>query len=187
MQRKLTEGEIEKLKQAKSGIGDVLVPTYDDQGLYWAVVLGSLDDKIKHGTTDGKPYVDPEPPIPEGWRKAFDHELTREDLLFWCRDKKVWVGRSLVTFKIALHKGPFYIVPIDPPLTDQDACVSPRRLVMVRDDESKPWQGPHRYLGRNDEHPFPFVIHSNGDHEAEHLWKYARLATPEEIESMNRN
>lgn len=131
MQRKLTEGEIEKLKQARSNINDVLVPTYDDQGQYWTGALNSLYDKIKHGTSDGKPYVDPEPP-----------------------------------------------------LTDKDACVWPRRWVMVRDNEGQPWFGPYPYQGKDDAAPFPFAV-SVGKH-SDRLWKQARRATTEEIESMSR-
>jgi hypothetical protein len=84
MQRKLMEGEIEKLKQSRRGISDVLFPMYGDHGEYWAGVIFSLDDHIKHGTTDGKPWVEP--------------SLTDEDMAkrIWvmCRDRDTepWTG-----------------------------------------------------------------------------------------------
>jgi hypothetical protein len=187
MQRKLTEGEIEKLKQARSGIGDVLVPTYDDQGLYWAVVLGSLDDKIKHGTTDGKPYVDPEPAIPEGWRRAEADEWKRTDVKFWKSKDKIWLLRAKSGPFDEIKTGTRYIVPIDPPLTDEDACVWPRRLVMVRDGKHERWEGPFQYVGKDTASDCTLkylVWGTDGYHE---WYEQARRATPEEIEAAHGN
>ena len=183
-QRKLTEGEIEKLKQARSAIGDVLIPTYDDQGRYWVDVRNSLDDKIKHGTSDGNPWVDPEPPIPEGYRKAQKHEYRRNDVQYWEASKSEWRPRPEPGGS-PFYKEIHYIVPIDPPLTDQDACVWPRLRVMVRDHESKPWLGPYRYQGKSDDSAFPFIADSGLD--VDRVWKQARRATPEEIEAANGN
>jgi hypothetical protein len=185
MQRKLTEGEIEKLKQARSGIGDVLVPTYDDQGLYWAVVLGSLDDKIKHGTTDGKPYVDPEPAIPEGWRRAEADEWKRTDVKTWEVSHDFSRGNWAVRpshkvgkpFNTSLD---FYIVPIDPPLTDEDACVWPRLLVMVRNHHTEKFHGPYR-LGMVNQDGWKYTVFIKDD-ERDSFFQ-ARRATPAEIEA----
>jgi hypothetical protein len=182
MQRKLTEGEIEKLKQARSGIGDVLVPTYDDQGLYWAVVLGSLDDKIKHGTTDGKPYVDPEPAIPEGWRKAEPDEYQRKDVKT-TDTKGGWVYRNACA-GMSFDKAHRYIVPIDPPLTDQDACVWPRLKVMVRNHHTEKFHGPYR-LGMVNQGGWKYTVFIKDD-ERDSFFQ-ARRATTAEIEAAHGN
>jgi hypothetical protein len=128
-QVKLTKEQIGKLKQARNGIENGVFWAQTDEGHnYWQKVSELLDAKIKHGTSDGKPWVDP-----------------------------------------------------DPPLTDEDACVWPRRWVMVRDDESEPWRGPYRYLGKNDDYPHPFVVDSGKD--GGRIWEQARRATPKEIEA----
>ena len=129
MQTKLTTDQIGKLKQAQNAIFNGFVYSDTDEGFgYWQEVINKLDDKIKHGTNDGKPWVEPEPP-----------------------------------------------------LTDQDACVWPRILVMVRDHESKPWLGPYRYQGKSDGSAFPFIADSGLD--VDRVWKQARRATPAEIEA----
>ena len=184
MQRKLTEGEIEKLKQARSNINDVLVPAYGDHGQYLAGFLFSLDDNIKHGTSDGKPWVEPEPEpeILPGWRIAFDYEYDRKDIKIWDFSQKIWVDNLSTGGDFV--PGNIYIVPVDPPLTDEDACVCPRLLVMVRDYSDMPWLGPFQYFGKGDDLAYPFVI--NGMGKVGNVWKQARRATREEIESMNR-
>ena len=185
-QTKLTKEEIGKLKQARNGIENGVVWDETDEGHnYWQKVSELLDAKIKHGTSDGKPYVDPEPPIPEGWRLANADEWTRTDVKF-CSSLSAFEWRPR-----PVQGNPFdgpihnirYIVPIDPPLTDQDACVWPRLLVMVRDHESKPWLGPYRYQGKSDDSAFPFIADSGLD--VDRVWKQARRATPAEIEAAN--
>ena len=197
MQTKLTKQEIGKLKQARNGIQTGVVWKNTDEGFgYWQEVINKLDDKIKHGTSDGKPWVEPEPPIPDGWRRAVDivflslldcsnPSLTRKDIR----------GNAVAIISKLHHAGiidsdqgsPFdaantrYIVPIDPPLTDQDACVWPRILVMVRDNEFQPWWGPCPYQGKNDAAEYPFVVNSGKD--GDRVWKQARRATPAEIEA----
>jgi len=180
MQTKLTKQEIGKLKQARNGIADGVIWVRTDEGFdYWNEVVRLLDAKIKHGTSDGNPYVDPEPEIPEGWRMALDNEHCRKDVKLWDKDKKQWAKRPFPSQPFL--NGDRYIVPIDPPLTDEDACVLPRLKVMVRDDELQPWWGPYPYQGKNDAAEYPFVVNSGKD--GDRVWKQARRATPAEIEA----
>ena len=183
MQTKLTEQHIGNLKQAQNGIFNGFVYSDTDEGFgYWQEVIDKLDDKIKHGTSDGKPWVEPELPIPVGYRKAEADEWRRNDVKYWDGYYLDWRTRLLqgTAFDAAVRKT-HYIVPIDPPLTDRDACVWPRILVMVRDHESKPWLGPYRYKGKDDGSAFPFIADSGLD--VDRVWKQARRATPEEIEA----
>ena len=130
-QKKLTKENAKSLYEA----ADIIQGCFDwsdtDEGChFWGRVVELLRSKASNGTSDGKPWVEPEPP-----------------------------------------------------LTDEDACVLPRLLVMVRDDELQPWDGPYRYLGKYDDPAFPFVADSGKDGDL--VWKQARRATPEEIEAAN--
>jgi hypothetical protein len=184
MQRKLTKQEVGKLKQARNGIADGVIWARTDEGFYyWNEVIRLLDAKINHGTSDGKPLVDPEPAIPEGWRRANADEWQRKDVKF-CSSLSAFEWRLRpaqgIPFDEPIHNVR-YIVPIDPPLTDRDACVWPRLLVMVRDADGDDWQGPLFLLSVNDSSwPFgvacKYKIWGGG-------WKQARRATPEEIEA----
>lgn len=238
MQTKLTEEQIENLRLARNGIfAGIPWCSIGQAEDFWNQAVKCLDNKIKHGTSDGKPYVEPEPVIPEGYRKALDNEHCRKDVKLWDKDKKQW-GKRLFPCQPFLngdwyivpidppipegwrkanadewkrndvqfwrqaqktwvsrpiHGRPFdhpecntyYIVPIDPPLTDEDACVWPRPLVMVRDADSDDWQGPFFLLLVNDS-SWPFGVACKSKHWGGG-WKQARRATPEEIEAANGN
>ena len=186
MQTKLTKQEIGKLKQARSGISGGVLWSRTNEGYdYWQQVIDGLDAKIKHGTSDGKPYVEPEPTIPEGWRKAEADEWTRNDVQYWDTTEKSWMKRPCMGDPFdSLLCGTRYIVPVDPPLTDQDACVWPRLLVMVRDCNDRDWQGPFEYVCKEDSSSeYLYVVRGNG---GRHAWKQARRATPAEIEKASK-
>jgi hypothetical protein len=156
----------------------------DEGHEYWADVVEHLLNKASNRTSDGKPYVEPEPPIPEGYRKANADDWRRKDVKFWSVNDLQWNDRPAQEskFDAPIH-GTRYIVPIDPPLTDEDACVWPRLLVMVRDESDRDWRGPFEYVCKEDcnsEHPY--VVRGQ---EGRHAWKQARRATPEEIEAAN--
>jgi hypothetical protein len=60
MQVKLTAEKIEKLRQARNGIFYGLCWMETAEGHeYWNDVFDKLDSKIKHGTSDGKPWQEP--------------------------------------------------------------------------------------------------------------------------------
>jgi len=150
---------------------------------HWEEMANRFRDMAKHGTSDGKPWVEPEPEIPEGYRKAEPGEWKRKDVKFWSHNSKDWRERSVQGYRFdSPHLGTIYIVPIDPPLTDRDACVWPRLLVMVRDEESKPWRGPVEFHGICPGSGFPFSVMGVHD-KLRGIAAYARRATPAEIEA----
>ena len=241
MQTKLTEEQIGNCREiAKLLLDETKTFNWFVDCDYWLGVYERLCEISKHGTSDGKPYVKPEPTIPEGYRKAKPDEWQRTDVKIWLPEREAWVPRLFQgdefdpTIKLSRyivpcrppvpegwrvasedeyhrsdiktwegshdgdrghwrvrpgHKAgkPFngpnylYIVPIEPPLTDQDACVWPRLLVMVRDNECQEWKGPFIYKGKDDDTVYPFVAAS--DRGRSRAWTYARRATPEEIEA----
>jgi hypothetical protein len=92
---------------------------------YWDEVHTRLIDKIKHGTNDGKPWVEPE-------------------------------------------------------LTDEDAKKRP--LVMARTGKAFCWQGPFVLIRARENGTKYIVEHDSG---SVSIYRYARIATPEEIEAAN--
>jgi hypothetical protein len=60
-QRKYTPEELVKIKDAIDAI-DTMPPWCEmsEGRTFWSDVLKKLHDKAKHGTTDGKPWVEPE-------------------------------------------------------------------------------------------------------------------------------
>ncbi len=78
-----------------------------------------LRNVCEYGTTDGKPWVEPEPPIPKGWRKAEADEWTRTDVMVWSYRAGKWEMRLIQGSKFDPPGGrSVYIVPIDPPIPD---------------------------------------------------------------------
>ena len=183
MQTKLTEENAKKLDYAADIISQAFTWGDTDEGHeYWDEVCEHLMMKASNRTSDGKPYVEPEPPIPEGYRKANADEWTRTDVKHWDNFFKEWRPRmNQGTAFDPSYCGTRYIIPIDPPLTDKDACVWPRLLVMVRDDDKQEWKGPVCYFGKDDDSDWPFVVFFP-DRGSE-AYAQARRATPEEIEA----
>ena len=184
MQTKLKEENAKSLHEA----ADIIQGCFDwgdtDEGVhFWGRVVEMLRNKASSRTSDGKPWVEPEPPIPEGWRRATADEWTRNDVQYWDTYRKDWRSRSSqgTAFDPAVMQTR-YIVPIDPPLTDKDACVWPRLLVMVRDNDRKPWEGPLELQGVSKHGIFRYATNDpeTGVGEA---YIEARRATPAEIEA----
>jgi hypothetical protein len=96
---------------------------------YWDEIHAKLFNVSKHGTTDGKPWVEPE-------------------------------------------------------LTDEDAKQRP--WVMVRDRETSNWIGPKALVAKSGYH---YVLNGetspNKELQGVSAWRFARPATPEEIEAAN--
>ena len=107
-----------------------------------------------------------------------DNEYCWKDVKLWDKDKKQWAKRIFPSQPFL--NGDRYIVPIDPPLTDEDACVWPRLLVMVRDHETEKFHGPYR-LGMVNQGGWKYTVFIRGD-ERESFCQ-ARRATPAEIEA----
>jgi hypothetical protein len=94
-------------------------------------VLHHLGEMEAHGTTDGQPYVEPQPEIGDGYRAAMADDGPRLDLEVWCENKWQKTGPGFVP-------GFTYRVPVDRIPTDEDARQRP--TVMVRDNDQLPWQ-----------------------------------------------
>lgn len=140
MQRKLTEEQKRHAGEALANLvnicqWDLLPEGYD----YWAGVCSKLASMIEHSTTDGKPYVEPEPPIPDGFRKAVVGDEARPDCEWW--NGKEWVRRwpiRAIAIASSFDSDFIYIVPVDRVPTDDEAKERP--VVMVRDSLGEEWR-----------------------------------------------
>lgn len=181
MQKKLTAIQVSEVRKALQSLENtihLLSETVIGVGGRMYKLETHLRNVCEHGTTDGKPWVEPEPPIPNGFRRVTADEWKRTDVMVWSYRTDEWEMRLIQGSKFDPPGGrSIYIVPIDPPLTDQDACVVPRLLVMVRDHESDGWFGPYKYLGKS-KHGYAVDPDNSG---LSPLWSQARRATPQEI------
>lgn len=176
-QRKLMAYEIDRCNEAIGAITQVreFSTTVHIRQLFELTLLAVKDMK-NSGTTDGKPYVDPEPPkIPDGYRKWEQCELRpgtkmRSDIMYWNIASKKWVSKSNNVY----HSDTLYIVPVDRIPTDEEAAVFPRIQVMVQDNPSTigPWR-KETLLAVKLESDYPFVT-SNGN------WAHCRHLHPGE-------
>ena len=147
-QRKLTEDEMSRIDFARFAIA--ALPKWSEISGgedYWRVGLLMLSDMATHGTTDGKPYVEPQPEIGDGYRVATKADNDRLDLEVVIDDRWVKTGPGVLD-------GFTYRVPVDRIPTDEDAKQRP--IVMVRDDEDSQWK-EKKLLGVAGGH-FPFVV-----------------------------
>ena len=132
-QRKLTPAEQRSVADARhhmrnvAQIGTVVCA--------WAIVT-ELDNMATHGTTDGKPYVEPQPEIGEGYRPVTEADRTRQDAEFWSQTGGGWQRRKVLIgrpFSQEYH----YRVPVDRVPTDGDARQRP--TVMVCGNAADGW------------------------------------------------
>jgi hypothetical protein len=166
-QRKLTEDQKQRINRACTDIADMCGWSDTAKGKdYWVDVVSELLDMARHGTTDGKPWVDTEPAIPEGWRLANSRdEYRREDVKFWNSYANEWQLR--VVRGATFSNEDRYIVPIDRIPTDEEAMTRPRVMVRNRDDED--WKEAVLY-GVEDQHSYPYLTkHGNW-----RQWRYCR-------------
>lgn len=140
--KKLPSDELKCVQQALLAMGQVC-GAYD--------VYSRLRDMVREGTTDGKPCVDPEPPIPDGWRLAVAGDEGRQDHRYWDRSAMRWLSASGVMER----DDSGYIVPVDHVPTDEDAQNRPE--VMVRDAASCRWVKAKLY-GVVPETSYPFLV-----------------------------
>ena len=128
-QRKLTREELQHVDRAAWYLRSVM----NHCGLIanGGSVLDHLNAIEAHGTTDGKPWIEPQPEIGEGYRVATDDDEDRRDLEAWLASKWIKTGPGVCT-------GVTYRVPVDRIPTDEDAKQRP--TVMVRDNDKQDWQ-----------------------------------------------
>ena len=92
---------------------------------------------LLHGTTDGKPWIEPKPEIGDGYRPATEADKDRRDLEFWSRIGGGWLARQTI-YGTPLDPDYTYRVPIDRIPTDDDARQRP--TVMVRHRGEQLWR-----------------------------------------------
>lgn len=132
MQRKLTRDELRLANRAAWYLRSAM----NHCGLIanGGSVLDQLCEMEAHGTTDGKPWVEPQAEIGEGYRLATEADKDRQD-----REMHDVHGRW-VPAHVGIHAGSYtYRVPKDRIPTDEDAVGRP--MVMVRDRiDGEAWQ-----------------------------------------------
>jgi hypothetical protein len=90
----------------------------------------------RYGTTDGNPYVEPQPEIGEGYRLATWADKDRRDLQFWSKAGGGWQNRKTI-HGTPLDPDYHYRVPVDRIPTDEDAVGRP--TVMVTANVADGW------------------------------------------------
>jgi hypothetical protein len=134
-QRKLTGFEVDKitillndLDKAAELIG------CNDARQYFPDAVDMLASMKTNRTTDGKPYVEPQPEIGDGYRLATEADKDRRDRHQWNPQDLAWYYAP-----VGIYAGNYtYRVPIDRIPTDEDAKQRP--TVMVRHDDCGEWE-----------------------------------------------
>ena len=133
-QRKLTDEELQDVMHARHYLRKCNY--LQCHAVYASIVLDGLDNIAKECTTDGRPYVKPQPEIGDGYRRGTEADAWRSDVEFLTKDGEHWEKRCHSIDR--LSPGYTYRVPVDSIPTDEDARQRP--IVMVRDDPTQPWQ-----------------------------------------------
>ena len=173
-QRKLTYEELQDVMHARPYLRKVT--TFADP-LQSGIAMNHLDLVATHGTTDGKPWIEPQPEIGDGYRRATESDAWRKDVEYFSNlQGNGWFPR-------AVHGKPLesfyhYRVPVDRIPTDEDARQNPRPIVMVCDNAAGGWL-PRTLLhvSKNVAHPF-LVISGDGFT----TWKQSRFPYPGELD-----
>ena len=172
VQRKLARDELRNANRAAWHLRNVI----NHCGLFDCgnSTLQHLERMQCHGTTDGKPYIDPQPEVGDGYRVATEADKDRRDLGFWSRIGGGWVARQTI-YGTPLDPDYHYRVPIDRIPTDEDAKGRP--TVMVRDRDDQNWRPVTLLAVRNGSLAFVANTPSN----LLSSWAQARLPYPGEL------
>ena len=167
-QRKLTREELQHVDRAAWYLRSVmnhcgLIASGDS-------VLDHLNAIEAHGTTDGKPWIEPQPEIGEGYRLATLSDAHRRDRQVWCDG--FWLNAQIGH----TETNRVYSVAKDRIPTDEDAKQRP--TVMVRDYETAEWKA--RSLLAVTDRSFPFVAGGSGYDSAP--WRLCRFPYPGELD-----
>ena len=169
-QRKLTGFEVDKiaillndLNKAAELIG------CNDARQYFPDAVDMLASMKTNRTTDGKPWIEPQPEIGEGYRPATDDDEDRRDLEAWLASKWIKTGPGVCT-------GVTYRVPVDRIPTDEDAKQRP--TVMVRDSDDQNWKPATLLALRSGSLAFVATTPSN----LLSSWAQARFPYPGELD-----
>lgn len=176
-QRKLTDDELQKVMAARHDIKQMCEWGSTDRGReYWHGVVQQLNAMAFHATTDGQPWVDPEPPIPEGYRLAVAGDEGRSDCKFWNPFESKWQTRARPG--MSFINGDPYIVPADRTPTDEDAKSRPE--VMVRDDHAMEWKKQKLVFANCCADAVRKFVTVDSDSQRSYEYRYARHLYPGE-------
>ena len=168
-QRKLTDEELEDVMAARSCIRKI--SAFAGDRVQCGGLLCDLDLIAQHGTTDGRPYVEPQPEIGDGHRLATEADKDRRD-----RDMCDIHGRW-VPAPVGVYVGNYrYRVPVDRIPTDEDAKQRP--TVMVKDLSNDDWL-PRALLHVCPENTNPFLVISGRGFTT---WRLSRFPYPGELD-----
>jgi hypothetical protein len=170
-QRKLTPDELQDVTHARAHIRRVALFA-ETMGAFYGVVQ-TLESMATHGTTDGKPYVEPPPEIGDGYRVATEADAQRFDRQVWT-DAAGWIEACCGL----VRSSTMYRVPIDRVPTDEDAKQRP--TVMVKDDGAETWRPVTLICVRDQYQYWSFVgLYESG---GLNVWKQARFPYPGELD-----
>jgi hypothetical protein len=168
--RKLTAAEVESIEVAKNALRMVPDDIIDEDVVK---VISLLREVERHRTSDGRPYVEPQPEIGEGYRLATEADMGR-------RDRDMFRG-AWVPAHVGMHASNYtYRVPIDRIPTDEDAVGRP--MVMVCDNTAGGWL-PRALLHVSGNNSQPFLVISGDGFTT---WKQARFPYPGELNKTKR-
>jgi hypothetical protein len=171
-QHKLNQEGLERVRQARHNLRAMCGWTITYRGeAYWRDVDKELGKMLAHGTTDGTPYVEPQPEIPEGYRPA-----TEEDKRLR-KDLEVWNGKRWINCSKLIKDQETCCVPVDRIPTDEDALQRP--AVMVRDNDYEQWRPKQKLIGVMPSTRYKFVTY---DDVGAHVFAHARFPYPGELD-----
>jgi hypothetical protein len=128
-----------------------------------------------HRTTDGKPYVEPQPEVGDGYRPATEADAWRKDVEYFSNLKgNGWFPRAV--HGKPLESSYHYRVPIDRVPTDEDAVGRP--IVMVLDGVSGAWAKASLLAVTSDD-TYPFCALMDGVVDS---WMDCRFPYPGELD-----
>ena len=141
----------------------------------WDEQFADLLAVADSGTTDGKPWIEPQPEVGEGYRPTAEADKGRRDLEFWSKTGGGWQHRK------SFHGAPLgpdyhYRVPVDRIPTDEDAKQRP--TVMVRDSDDQNWKPATLLALRSGSLAFVATTPSN----LLSSWAQARFPYPGELD-----
>lgn len=174
-QRKLTDEELQDVMGARAHMRRVALFAKTMHPFYEVVQI--LESIATHGTTDGRPYVEPQPKIGEGYRVATEADVKRRDLEFFSKIQgNIWVRRAKGNQPLSPNY--HYRVPVDRIPTDDDAIGRP--AVMAKDLDCQKWHigrliEVQKGVGRK------FCVRLNSD-DVSHWWEQCRFPYPGELD-----
>jgi hypothetical protein len=176
VQRKLTDKELQKVLDGRHCLRKVL--EFSKHVHYIGVALEQLDAIAIHCTTDGKPWIEPQPEIGDGYRLATASDIDRRDATWWDARTKRWEDCGAWSAGMPFDSGRIYRVPVDRIPTDEDAVGRP--IVMAKDLDYQKFH-PGRLIEVEKGADQEFYVRLNSD-QASLWWDQCRFPYPGELD-----